>query len=147
MIHYFYKIGLNAPIQVNGQNIQFEQTERNCGVKQLSDENPNQTAELAELNRCADNQARGVSRISLEIYTQKKSNRHLTLSQNQRQSPHGNVRIFDSQSLSLMPARVAEVAKPAAVVEQPTPSISIPVVQTQQPAPFVPNVRRVEVVK
>lgn len=155
--HYFHKIVFNAPVRVNGNIIRFEPIGSNAGVKVLDDAREDQKEELALLNKLADTQERGVTRISKEIYDQKKSNLALTKSQPARKQSFDGVRIVDRETPFLPQA--AANAKPAAVVadlaarvqslesaaKSTTPAATqIPVAPSEQPKPFVPNVRKVK---
>lgn len=156
MIHYFHKIGFNSPLKIGAKLIQFEPIGGNAGVKVLSDDRPDQKEEIAFLNQCADRQLRGVTRISAEIYAQKKSSHPSMTSRNLRGSSHEGVRIFDRNELSLLPKKAA-VASPAAegsgpvILQQamqnpdgsPGTPINIAVGAQQQPRPFTPAVRKV----
>ena len=71
-LHYFHKLVFNSPVRVAGQIVRFEPIGNNAGVKVLADDREDQKAELAELDKLANTQARGVTRISKEIYEQKK---------------------------------------------------------------------------
>ncbi len=151
-LHYFHKLVFNSPVRVAGQIVRFEPIGNNAGVKVLADERADQAAELAELNKLADVQARGVTRISKEIYEQKKNNLASKTSQPARKSLLDGVRIVDRDQ-GIVP-NPAGVAKPAAVavaelaervkgLESVVAKAQIPVVESEQPKPFVPNVRKV----
>lgn len=151
-LHYFHKLVFNSPVRVAGQIVRFEPIGNNAGVKVLADDREDQKAELAELDKLANTQARGVTRISKEIYEQKKNNLASTTSQPARKSLLDGVRIVDRDQGIVQ--NQAGAAKPAAVVadlaarvkglEDAVTKAQIPVTSPEQPKPFVPNVRKVE---
>lgn len=141
MIHYFHKLAFNAPIKLNGSIIVFEPVGNNAGVRAIDDTSAAEAAQLTALHQFADQQARGVTRISKEIYEQKKNNRQFSKSPHLQSSSLNGIRILDKEA-SFLPKKPAG-ASPAVSVNPPAPAIPIAVTPTAQPRAFIPTVRKV----
>lgn len=145
---YFHKLAFNSPIRFKDSNIRFEPVGGNTGVKMLDDAVGEQAEELAFLNQLADTKTRGVSRISEEIYNEKKNNRASATSRS-RQNAFGSVRILeprDSSPIKAQPAQSAAapaVPSAAAGAAEPARIPVVPGLEAESGAPaFTPALRK-----